>query len=187
MRANLNHSCKCKAEFCYICGIKWKGCHCDDWEEDLLDLRAQQVVDREVLWPVAPAVRRQRVADMTEELLATHECNHPGKFARLPASRRGMVCEICGVRHRKFILSCRRCHMLACNDCRCTDCRPVDLSPSGGQRNRDGDVYLGWISPIETIVLKHLCLYGSAFASNEMRMWYYNLLRAALYAAMMDL
>jgi hypothetical protein len=91
---------------------------CSDWDLGLLDRRAQQVVDREAPWPLAPAIRQQRVAAMAHELQTNHECNHSGRFTRLEGSGRGHVCELCGTRHRKYILSCKRCHMLACEDCR---------------------------------------------------------------------
>ncbi|CAI6088456.1 unnamed protein product [Clonostachys chloroleuca] len=44
------------------CGVEWKHCPCGDWEPELLNQRAQQVVDREAQWPLAPAVRH-RAAD----------------------------------------------------------------------------------------------------------------------------
>ncbi|KAH6662695.1 ariadne RING finger [Halenospora varia] len=83
-------NCRCSAEFCYRCGVKWKECLCGDW----------------------------RVVAMAQELQTNHECDHSGKFTKLEGSRRGKVCEMCGTRHHKYILSCKRCHMLACEDCR---------------------------------------------------------------------
>ncbi|WPH02842.1 putative e3 ubiquitin-protein ligase ari4 [Acrodontium crateriforme] len=42
-----NHmSCPCGAQFCYVCGLKWKTCSCDQWDENLLLARATQLVDR---------------------------------------------------------------------------------------------------------------------------------------------
>lgn len=46
--------------------------------------------------------------------LIRHECDRSGKFIKLERSRRGKVCEMCGTRHRMYILPCKRCHMLAC-------------------------------------------------------------------------
>lgn len=91
-------------------------CLCGDWVPELLNRRAQQVVDREAPWPLAPAIRQQRVAAMAQKLQTNHECGHSGKFTKLEGSRRGKVREMCGTRHRKHILSCKRCHMLACED-----------------------------------------------------------------------
>ncbi|ESZ90475.1 ariadne RING finger [Sclerotinia borealis F-4128] len=80
---------RCSAEFCYRCGVKWKECQCGDWVPELLDQRAEQIVDREAPWPLAPAVRQRRVVAMAQELQINHECDHSGKFTRLEGSRRG--------------------------------------------------------------------------------------------------
>ncbi|TVY38004.1 ATP-dependent RNA helicase DEAH12-like protein [Lachnellula subtilissima] len=111
-------TCRCSAQFCYRCGVKWKECSCSDWVPELRNQRARLVVDREAPTPLAPAIHQRRVVAMEQELEANHECNHSGKFTKLEGSYRGMVCEMCGTRHRKYILSCKRCHMLACEDCR---------------------------------------------------------------------
>ncbi|KAG6105453.1 hypothetical protein E4U31_001408 [Claviceps sp. LM219 group G6] len=43
-----NHiTCRCKAEFCYVCGLKWKQCSCAQWDEDRLTARVNNIVDRE--------------------------------------------------------------------------------------------------------------------------------------------
>ncbi|KAG6324780.1 hypothetical protein E4U44_000112 [Claviceps purpurea] len=43
-----NHiTCRCKAEFCYVCGLKWKQCSCAQWDEDRLIARVDNIVDRE--------------------------------------------------------------------------------------------------------------------------------------------
>jgi hypothetical protein len=34
--------CTCKAQFCYICGKKWKSCHCPQTETMLLHPRARR-------------------------------------------------------------------------------------------------------------------------------------------------
>ncbi len=32
-----NHmTCRCHAEFCYVCSIKWKNCSCPRWDEERL-------------------------------------------------------------------------------------------------------------------------------------------------------
>ncbi|KAI0113712.1 hypothetical protein GGR51DRAFT_546919 [Nemania sp. FL0031] len=48
----LNHgcfhiTCKCGAQFCYLCGAKWKTCRCDHWEEHRLYERAEQIYNRD--------------------------------------------------------------------------------------------------------------------------------------------
>ncbi|KAI2463784.1 hypothetical protein F4781DRAFT_106431 [Annulohypoxylon bovei var. microspora] len=39
-----NHmTCRCKYEFCYVCGSRWKTCDCPHWEESRLYARAAQI------------------------------------------------------------------------------------------------------------------------------------------------
>ncbi|KAI1150465.1 hypothetical protein F4825DRAFT_468172 [Nemania diffusa] len=38
--------CKCRAEFCYNCGVKWKNCQCAQWDEQRLYNRAEQILNR---------------------------------------------------------------------------------------------------------------------------------------------
>lgn len=40
------HRCRCGAQFCYVCGQRWKTCGCPQWEEPRLYARAAQLVDR---------------------------------------------------------------------------------------------------------------------------------------------
>ncbi|CAJ2507063.1 Uu.00g082490.m01.CDS01 [Anthostomella pinea] len=44
----LNHgcfhiTCRCRAEFCYVCGVPWKQCRCPQWDEGRLLDRAVQI------------------------------------------------------------------------------------------------------------------------------------------------
>ncbi len=111
--------CKCSAEFCYVCGVQWKDCTCDIWEERNLLRRAEQVVDREVNYPLAAPERQHRVVQMQRELRENHECSHPGRWEKQEGyQRKGFRCEIRSARHWKYILRCRHCHVLACEDCR---------------------------------------------------------------------
>lgn len=40
------YSCRCGAQFCYICGLQWKTCACEQWDEHRLTIRANEIVDR---------------------------------------------------------------------------------------------------------------------------------------------
>lgn len=40
--------CKCGAQFCYVCGLRWKTCTREQWQEQRLLARATQIVDRVV-------------------------------------------------------------------------------------------------------------------------------------------
>lgn len=85
---------------------------------DLLDQRAEQVVDREATGPLAPTIRRQRVVNTAQEVLQWHDCDHSGGFSRLGRpSLAQLVCEMCGAAHWGYPLSCNRCHILACGAC----------------------------------------------------------------------
>ncbi|KAB8262097.1 hypothetical protein BDV32DRAFT_136800 [Aspergillus pseudonomiae] len=111
--------CNCKAEFCYLCGRKWKSCRCVLWQEGRLVARAEQIVDREVDYALPQQERQRRIAQVRNNLLETHECEHSRRFERiLNGSRHGLQCELCGARHWKFILRCRRCQLDVCQDCR---------------------------------------------------------------------
>ncbi|KAH8589557.1 hypothetical protein B0O99DRAFT_636749 [Bisporella sp. PMI_857] len=57
-------------------------------------------------------------APLSSSSISLPSFQHLTKFTKIDGSRRGKVCEMCGTRHRKYILSCKRCHMLACEDCR---------------------------------------------------------------------
>jgi len=112
--------CRCKAQFCYLCGTPWRNCSCERWNEDDLIARAGEVVDREALRPLAPQERQLRVVAMRQELLDQHECNHPGKFQTVTGASGAKLarCEFCNARHRNYLLRCRRCHVQVCQDCR---------------------------------------------------------------------
>ncbi|RAL06902.1 uncharacterized protein BO97DRAFT_447229 [Aspergillus homomorphus CBS 101889] len=112
-------TCKCRAEFCYVCGAKWKTCACDRWDEERLVARAEEVVDREAVAPLPRPERHLRVVQMQEHLRRNHECEHSRRFERIEGGgRRGFECEVCQTRHKKYILQCRRCHLRVCEHCR---------------------------------------------------------------------
>ena len=96
--------CPCQAEFCYVCGLKWKTCGCDNWDEDRLMLRANDVVDR--------GDHQNAVARLNAEA----DCNHDG-FMRL---REGGDCEDCGDHMYRFIFECNQCPLRLCLRCRRT-------------------------------------------------------------------
>ncbi|PGH23584.1 hypothetical protein AJ80_02364 [Polytolypa hystricis UAMH7299] len=115
-----NHmTCHCGAQFCYVCGEQWKHCHCARWQEERLVNRAEEIVDREAERDLGGREREHRVQQMQDELRENHECEHPGRFQMIRGGRKSRFeCEMCGGRHRNFILQCRRCHLEVCQDCR---------------------------------------------------------------------
>lgn len=96
-KANPDYSYRCNAEFCYRCGVKWKECLCTDWVPELLDQRAQQVVDREAPWPLEPVIRQQRVVAMAHELQENHECTTVASSVKL-ADRAAAMSARCAAR-----------------------------------------------------------------------------------------
>ncbi|KAI0145151.1 hypothetical protein GGR57DRAFT_517360 [Xylariaceae sp. FL1272] len=40
-------TCKCHAQFCYLCGTPWKNCECAHWDEHRLFARAEEIYDRD--------------------------------------------------------------------------------------------------------------------------------------------
>ncbi|KAI1266436.1 hypothetical protein F5Y18DRAFT_416309 [Xylariaceae sp. FL1019] len=40
-------TCKCQAQFCYLCGTPWKNCDCAQWDEHRLLARAEEIYDRD--------------------------------------------------------------------------------------------------------------------------------------------
>ncbi|KAM7183895.1 hypothetical protein V8F33_013304 [Rhypophila sp. PSN 637] len=112
-----NHiTCRCRAEFCYECGEIWKTCKCEQWQEERLIARANEIVDRDPEAHVLPVPQRQQLVQAARQnLLDRHECNHGRKFKKLYGRH---TCEMCGNAYRKFILECRLCGVLACQFCR---------------------------------------------------------------------
>ncbi|PWY92769.1 hypothetical protein BO70DRAFT_357912 [Aspergillus heteromorphus CBS 117.55] len=107
-----NHiTCRCRYEFCYVCGVEWKDCTCELWDEERLLLRAQQVAGRDQVEPPAQV----EVARVAQNLLERHECDHNGRWKRID---QGQQCEECHDYLPDFILECRQCHLRACARCR---------------------------------------------------------------------
>ncbi|KAE8391180.1 hypothetical protein BDV23DRAFT_171774 [Aspergillus alliaceus] len=105
--------CKCKAEFCYLCGARWKVCSCRLWDE--ARLRPAAFVDRNLNLPIP-----QPWPEPQQEYRRENVCRHPGRgrFRRVDGVGYGFVCNRCGARHWKFILECRLCQIRVCQNCR---------------------------------------------------------------------
>ncbi|KAK8156557.1 hypothetical protein BKA80DRAFT_337170 [Phyllosticta citrichinensis] len=102
-------TCKCGAEWCYVCGMRWKDCTCPMFDEHHLLRRAENVVARgQQAQPGAGA------ADVYQRLMRNHECtNHHWVYVR-GAHR----CEQCNHWLPNFIFECRQCMVHACKRCR---------------------------------------------------------------------
>ena len=104
----IRRRCRCGAEFCYICGVRWKECTCATADLHRIEERAEEIVDRDAP-NLLPQERRQRVDRVFAELQDRHECEHSRRFERVfyGAPRRGFRCEMCDARHHKYILRCQ--------------------------------------------------------------------------------
>ncbi|KAF4339196.1 IBR finger domain protein [Fusarium beomiforme] len=87
-----NHmTCICRAEFCYVCGERWKNCDCPQWQEERLVRRANDIVDRDDnAGRMDAQVRQARVERERANLIENHECTHD-RIAIEPRSMEGQV------------------------------------------------------------------------------------------------
>ena len=107
------HRCRCGAEFCYVCGLRWKTCVCEQWDERNLLARANIIVDR-VPEPQRTEDRVERVEAAAEMLREQHDCIHQNwRYIRGPNN-----CEECHQRLPQYIFECRQCQIRACNRCK---------------------------------------------------------------------
>ena len=70
-------TCRCSAEFCYLCGARWKTCECQQWDEERLLDDAERRVRNEFGNRVAeaqPALHATRVRQRMQVLREDHEC-----------------------------------------------------------------------------------------------------------------
>ena len=131
-------TCRCRAQFCYLCAVPWKDCTCPQWEENRLLSTAEQRVGNQFgaraaqMRAVAPELFQQRVQRAAERLRVNHNCaQHNWKYR--PGGGR---CEECHFMLPSYLLVglrgynivsfeshtvqqkiCRGCSLLACVRC----------------------------------------------------------------------
>ena len=116
--ARLNgHRCLCKAEFCYVCGVKWRHCDCPRWDEDLLLGRAERALRRRRRLGNLDGNRPEDVQLAEMQNMLRVDCNHPGWVYKKHTRENPGVCRLCGYQGWQFILRCYRCGRTQCLDC----------------------------------------------------------------------
>lgn len=134
-----NHVSRCRAEFCYVCGLQWRTCACPQWDEARLLRRAEVIVARAPPQVNAPPevdvpmpglnaetdeVQRlieagrlqlqEAVQQAAQHLRERHECNHVRwRYVSGPHQ-----CEECRHHLPRFINECQQCNLQACWRCR---------------------------------------------------------------------
>jgi hypothetical protein len=106
--------CKCKAEFCYVCGVKWKKCQCPQWDENRLVDRVNRVVAHHQPQPANPGERAQILAAAHNVVAGRHICAHIS-WERVDGE---WECDECGDDLPYFIWRCEVCEIDACTRCR---------------------------------------------------------------------
>ncbi|KAF9468397.1 hypothetical protein BDZ94DRAFT_784579 [Collybia nuda] len=110
-------TCRCRAQFCYVCAVPWKNCTCPQWDEARLIDTAQQRVEQEIA--AQPRIRvggqqvEERVRVMMNNLREHHDCT---RHAWRRRNGRAM-CEECHHVLADYLLVCWRCSLAACVRC----------------------------------------------------------------------
>ncbi|KAK3343438.1 hypothetical protein B0T25DRAFT_508249 [Lasiosphaeria hispida] len=108
-------TCRCGAQFCYLCGEKWKNCGCAQWEEARLLERANAIVNRNAGAARMGAQQRTNLVERERRnLVANHDCQPHGPWRRRGGASR---CEECHHYLPDYIFECTQCRIMACRRC----------------------------------------------------------------------
>ena len=125
-------TCRCRAQFCYLCAVPWKHCECRQWDETQLLDTAQRRVEHVIgdqARAAQPLVFQAQVQRMANTLRYNHDCEQH-RWRREAGQAR---CEECRdllpyyllvnrlFMYRKHRLMntqvCRNCALMACARC----------------------------------------------------------------------
>lgn len=96
-------TCRCRAEWCYVCATPWKNCACPQWDEHRLLDTARQRAENELgarAGAANPVLFQRRVQERVVQLRGNHDCD-------VHAWRRrngGGHCQECAWYLREFLL-----------------------------------------------------------------------------------
>lgn len=118
--------CRCNAEFCYVCGLRWKTCNCPGQTLHSLTQQFQGLgPEREAR--NLELVRNQQARRQPVNYQTTPDkCSHDGE--RLDVAGGSSGCESCSIGY----LWLKRCS--SCGYTRCADCLPVATEGNGEQK-----------------------------------------------------
>ena len=98
-------TCRCRAQFCYLCAARWKTCGCAQWDEGRLVVAAREGVEnaaggQAAAARMAPDVFAQRVEERVATLRDNHHCErHNWRYRE-----GGGICGECHFRLPSYLL-----------------------------------------------------------------------------------
>jgi hypothetical protein len=116
-------SCRCGAEFCYLCGVPWKdnpkACNCAYFDEAHLMVRAQEMAQREAVNGQATQAQTDAWVDRLRE---NPDCRHiRWKVVQVDEDEDDIECDIgCGDLNDMgftYMMECEDCGTWACRRC----------------------------------------------------------------------
>ncbi|KAI1661645.1 IBR finger domain-containing protein [Daldinia decipiens] len=107
-------TCKCRSEFCYLCGTPWKNCDCRHWDEYRIRYRAGEIYRRDHRTNEQFDIQDVDIGRIVTDLRENHECGHSSWRYRSGNYR----CEECRDTLPSYIFECCQCNIMACRRCR---------------------------------------------------------------------
>ncbi|KAI0065199.1 hypothetical protein BV25DRAFT_1799242 [Artomyces pyxidatus] len=109
-------TCRCRAQFCYLCAAPWKTCACAQWDEHRLLNDAERRVLNEHGERAAvrqPERHVARIEAEVERLRLNHACTDHRWIYRHGEG----ACEECRHHLPMFLMRCIHCQLLVCRRC----------------------------------------------------------------------
>ena len=97
-------TCRCRAQFCYLCAARWKTCLCPQWDEDRLMVAAQEGVENEVGHAAAARMPQAVFAERVEQRAAILRDNHHCERHSWKYREGGGTCGECRFRLPSYLL-----------------------------------------------------------------------------------